>query len=75
MNTPENFFGGKIAKFINQWEMLTSDSWIFDIVKGYKIEFEQLPFQQNLPNSIHFNTEECNIIRQEIQKLLHNIGF
>ena len=71
MNTPENFFGGKIAKFINQWEMLTSDSWILDIVKGYKIEFEQLPFQQNLPNSIHFNTEECNIIRQEIQKLLH----
>lgn len=69
MNTPDNFYGGKIMDFTRHWKALTSDEWILDIVKGYKIEFDQLPVQQSLPQPINFNSEETEIIRGEIQKL------
>ena len=50
MNTPDNFYGGKITEFSFHWEELTTDEWILDIVNGYKIEFDQLPFQQSMPH-------------------------
>ena len=50
--------------------MLTSDSWILDIVRGFKIEFETLPIQTKLPNSLPFNKQEFEIIESEVQQLL-----
>ena len=50
--------------------MLTSDSWILDIVRGFNIEFETLPIQTKLPNSLPFNKQEFKITESEVQQLL-----
>ena len=68
-NTPENFHGGKISNKLSIWQTLTSDHWILDVVRGYKIEFDTFPCQQKLPNPINLNLEESEIIRNEIEKL------
>ena len=38
-----NFCTGKVASFRSNWQRLTSDPWIIDVVKGSKIEFLQDP--------------------------------
>jgi hypothetical protein len=30
-NTPDNFVGGKIQHFYENWSRLTSDKWILDV--------------------------------------------
>ena len=69
-NTPTNFTAGKIALHLNQWQEITSDFYILNCVKGYKIEFEDQPCQFNLPKPINFNSREKLIVNQEIEKLL-----
>ena len=49
-NTPDNFIGGKLADKLCEWEKVTSDRWILDTVKGYSIEFSELPSQSNQPH-------------------------
>lgn len=36
---------GRISKYIKYWQELTSDTYILDIVRGYKIEFSEIPYQ------------------------------
>ncbi|CAC5392551.1 unnamed protein product [Mytilus coruscus] len=66
INTPDNFIGGKVIKFQENWMSLTSDNWVLDVVKGYQIEFEQIPSQNKEPNMLQFNTDETNMVQLEI---------
>lgn len=36
---------GRISKYIKYWQDLTLDTYIIDIVRGYKIEFSEIPYQ------------------------------
>ena len=58
--------------FFSAWETVTSDSYILQAVKGYKIEFigSVGPHQTHLLWEIGFNAQECDIVDQEIVKLL-----
>lgn len=69
-NTPDNFQGGKISAFYDQWELLTSDKWLLDCVKGLKIEMEHAPMQHFIPKPILFSIEDRVLIDQEIQNML-----
>ena len=62
--------GGKYPIFLDRWQKLTSDPWILDIIKGYKIEFETLPRQRSQPKQLVFTAEENNFVQQEMQKVL-----
>ena len=70
LNNPNNFVGGKISRFLSNWENITSDPWILNIIRGYRIEFEQLPRQCNIPKELIFNDEETIHVQQEIEKFL-----
>ena len=70
LNIPDNFVGGKISHFLDRWRKLTSDPWILDIIKGYKIEFKTLPRQRSQPKQLVFSVEENNFVQQELQKFL-----
>ena len=61
-----------MKQFSSAWENITSDEYILDVVKGYKIEFvdNAVPRQTHIPLEIGFNAQECGIIDQEIVKLL-----
>ncbi|CAC5381269.1 unnamed protein product [Mytilus coruscus] len=63
INTSDNFIGGKVKKFQENWMSLTSDNWVLDVVKGYQIEFEQIPSQNKEPNMLQFNTDETNMVQ------------
>jgi hypothetical protein len=54
----------------DQDKQLTTDPWILDIIKGYKIEFETLPQQRSQPKQLVFSAEENNFVQQEMQKFL-----
>ncbi|VDI81906.1 Hypothetical predicted protein [Mytilus galloprovincialis] len=69
-NTPDNFIGGKVKTFLDNWMSLTSDNWVLDVVKGYQIEFEQIPYQNKEPNYLQFDKDETNMVQLEIDKFL-----
>ena len=67
-----DFRGGNIKHFFSNWEKITKDKFILDIIKfGLQLEFENgiIPKQKNYPK-IKFGVEENNIISNEIEKLL-----
>ena len=66
-----HFRGGRLAHFYHEWEKITSDREILDIVSGQRIEFDTTPLQ-NYRRSLSKCTEaEQAVIRAEIVKLLH----
>ncbi|CAG2190133.1 unnamed protein product [Mytilus edulis] len=70
INTVDNFTGGKLKLFVKNWEKLTSDAFILNAVKGYKIELDEIPKQNFRPSPIVFNEQENNLITMEVNKFL-----
>ena len=62
--------GGRLAQFYCSWSNFTSDIWVLQAVRGYKIEFVCEPFQVNKPHGIVFSDEEKKLIDLEVQKML-----
>jgi hypothetical protein len=61
-----------LKQFISEWEKLTSDQSILDIVQHCHLEIENnsVLVQTSLPHKIKFNEKECSNINNEISKLL-----
>ena len=53
-----------------QWEALTSDPEILQIVRGYKIDFESEPVQYRVPKEIGFSPAEAAAVDAEVTKFL-----
>lgn len=66
-----NFVAGGLANKIREWEKITSDWWILNTILGYKIEFDEIPFQNKIPVPIKFNEKQTDIIDQEVIDLLN----
>jgi len=63
--------GGRLKQFASQWQCITSDPFILNSVKHYKIEFENGEPQQCMPpKEINFTQQEQEVIDMEIDKLL-----
>ena len=67
VNVPK-FVAGNLATHIQSWRSITSDSSILEMVAGYTLEFDDMPFQQAVPQSSLSKGEE-RIIAAEIKKL------
>lgn len=67
----ENFKAGQISEHINQWQKLTSDRRILNIVKGDSIDFESSPPVKHFSKNAKFSMEEDKFIKSEITKLLN----
>ena len=67
----QNFQPAKhLRHFLKNWEKLTKDPFILELVKGYQILFLSEPFQTAPPRSISMSQEETGIVNQEIQEML-----
>ena len=65
------FKAGRIQYYLNEWETISSDRNILDIVKGCKIEFKSnTPHQMKHPKEITFSSVETGFIDTEIKRLL-----
>ena len=62
--------GGRLVQFYCSWSNFTSDIWVLQAVRGYKIEFVCEPFQVNKPHGIVFSDEEKKLFDLEVQKML-----
>ena len=67
----ENFKAGQNKQKYQDWAQLTSDPEILTMVSGYKLQFNEIPYQKHAPNILMFNNDESQIIEKEIEKLLH----
>ena len=64
--------GGRIKQFFHQWQDITSDPEILEIIKGVHIEFleDKPPCQVRPPGPIKMTQEEASILDAEISKLI-----
>ena len=63
---------GRLAHSTNNWETITKDQWVLDMVRGYEIDFTAMPFTCKLRklNSLHYSTEQISLLKQEVGDLL-----
>ena len=61
---------GRIQRYIDNWEQLTTDSVILDIVRGCQIDFIQKPYQLFIPKETVFSAKEQVIVEFKLAKLL-----
>ena len=49
-NTPQNFRGGKVSDYYQNWSNLTSDNWVLQTIQGNLLELAGLHIQSNTPH-------------------------
>ena len=59
---------GRLPYFMENWQNITQDSAILDIVQGFQIQFQSFPVQKTLPRS---SLQNCKLVNEEIETLLH----
>ena len=63
--------GRKISCYFQKnWEALTVDPSVLNIVRGWEVLLMETPVQSRLPGEIPFKKEEYLIVDQEIQNML-----
>lgn len=69
------FLAVRLKYFVSEWNNLTSDPQILDIVQNCHIEFiDGIPPSQNKANlQTKFNQKETEIIDNEIEHLLQSL--
>ena len=66
----ETFKAGKLTEYIDAWKTLTNDSEVLDMIMGRTIEFHTQPTQYNEPPQKGLTPLECQVIDEEVNKLL-----
>ena len=56
--------GGRLAQFYCCWSNFTSDIWVLQAVRGYKIEFVCEPFQVNKPHGKQIDLEVQKMLQK-----------
>ena len=70
LNKPDNFYAGKVKCYIQNWENLTKDQYILDILgSGYKLELDSKP-TGCCQYPIHFSQKEKEVIKSLIDGLV-----
>ena len=61
---------GRVKHFVKNWQKLTNNPMILDIVRGYEIPFILPSWQSKLPNSCQLTKEASDLVDQEVQDML-----
>ena len=67
------FVAGNISNYFSQWKKLTNDQHILETVKGCKIEFEQAPYQLNIPPPSAVSENEALFIDSEVAVMIDKV--
>lgn len=67
---PQIPVGGRLSKFLKEWEKITTDKWVLEVIReGYKLEFlEKPPFLGVKPTRVPEKNQK--LIKAEIDSLL-----
>ena len=72
MSSGNEKIAGNLRLFRETWGTYTSDPFILQCIRGYKIEFKKNspPQQESVPRGLKFSGVEKEIIRQELAKFI-----
>ena len=70
LRNQSNLFAGRIKRFLSNWERLTTDKEVLNIVKGWEIPLLAKPIQQREPHSIKMTVEETSTVDLEVNSML-----
>lgn len=70
INTTNNFRAGKIAENSKNWQELTSDRWLLNVVRGDFVEFDDVPLQGNIPRDLHLPKADQKALDDSLKELL-----
>ena len=65
-----SLLGGTLPDHLNDWAEITDDSYILEAIKGYKIEFEEIPQEVHSIREYSTSPLETTVLDTEVQKLL-----
>lgn len=60
----------RLQFFLENWQKITGDSFILQIIKGYSLELESQPIQTILPPKPVFSKQEQKALDEEVNQLL-----
>lgn len=63
-------YAGRLRKFSDNWEKITTDSFILRCVQGYSLPFTRIPTQRKIPRPKQFTNIELSKVKESIQELL-----
>ncbi|MCP4263166.1 MAG: hypothetical protein GY774_37505, partial [Planctomycetes bacterium] len=69
-HTAENFKAGSISRRLQQWQEITTDKWILNLVKGYKIDFIVDPWQEFRPKPLRLNNHDQKLLDDTLREFL-----
>ena len=61
---------GRLRLFLPNWQKITVDPAILNVVRGYKLEFLSSPIQEYIRNPLQFSHAESEKIDSEVATLL-----
>ena len=67
---PPTKHGGRIQYYLENWQTLTKDQWILDVIQGKPIEWLETPRQKTEPKELTFSSEMNAAVDVEIAKML-----
>ena len=67
---PTGKVAGRLRLFAHNWQKLSSDQIILNMVKAWEIPFHSKPFQNHPPRNFSHNREQQKLISQEISNML-----
>ena len=71
IHTPKKFYGGQIAEHIQEWEKLTSDKFILQMIRGDITDFENsIPIKHNAKNP-SFSPDEEVEMQVSLEQMFH----
>ena len=70
MHSPDHLTLAESRRFFANWQKITTDSTVLDMVKGCTLEFATYPHHTYQPKEIVFSSTECLAIEIELQRLL-----
>ena len=57
-NNLHNFYAGKLADHIEAWQKITTDTWILEQIRGFKVELIERPLQDFRPYPLRLPTRD-----------------
>ena len=61
---------GRISYFLVNWQKLTLNQDFLSVVRGYKIPFIKIPFQQKIPDFTRMKKKEIALMDLELKEML-----
>lgn len=61
---------GRLAAFVDEWQKITNDQYVLDVIRGYQIPFTETPSQINEPPILPNTPSEYTNITEAVSKLL-----